>query len=304
MNKEFENNLDYDVVGEKFFMFGDKNSTNRTLDRAFAISNEQLPDIFEKLNLTGKKVATVGSSGDQTLNAILQGCKDITIIDGNPYAKAFMEYKLAMIKTFDFQTFNELFAKPQMFNWRIYAKISHHLSPDTRQFWDTLMLEQNEMEKHEFPTEKSISNKMLIIDHRDKLSLFYRDEENYKELQSILNSNTVNFKYISAEFLEFPEALKEKYDLIYLSNIYFYIKPEDFTIVANKLYNYRLNNGGKMIANYEFDSPLQNAPKKLGKHKLELEEVTRRIHGEEIKDTVWIINKDKQTQKDTNLGRE
>ena len=304
MNKEFENNLDYDVVGEKFFMFGDKNSTNRTLDRAFAISNEQLPDIFGRLNLTGKKVATVGSSGDQTLNAILQGCKDITIIDGNPYAKAFMEYKLAMIKTFDFQTFNKLFAKPQMFNWRIYAKISHHLSPDTKQFWDNMMLEQNEPETHTFPSEKSVANRMLIIDHRDKHSLFYKDEQTYNKLQALLNKNDIKFKYISAEFKEFPEALTEKYDLIFLSNIYFYIKPEEFEVVANKLYNYRLASGGKMVVNYEFDASLSNAPKTLGEHKLELKEVTRRIHGEEIKDTVWIINKDKQTQKDTNLGRE
>lgn len=302
MKKEYQNNPDYNPAGERFYMFGEKNSTNRTLDRAFAISNEQLPDIFGELNLKGKKMATVGSSGDQTFNAILQGCTDITIIDGNPYARAFMEYKLAMIKTFNFEKFNDLFVKPKMFNWRVYAKISHHLSPNAQIFWDSLMLELNEPEAHAFPSEKSVTNRMLIIDHTTRHSLFYTDAKTYNQLQNTLNNTNINFKYINAEFKEFPEALKEKFDLIYLSNVYFYIDPEEFNVIANKLYNYRLKSGGKMVVNYEFnthDSKDHESPKTMGNLPIETKNVTRNSFREICTDTVWIINKPKSKTKES-----
>ena len=50
---------------------------------------DKLRDIenITNLNLKNKSVLTVGSSGDQALNAILSGAKDITIIDANIFTK-------------------------------------------------------------------------------------------------------------------------------------------------------------------------------------------------------------------------
>ena len=303
MNNNYDNNPDFDIVGEKFFyphLY--LNANNYTLNKAFAISNEQLPDVFKNLNLKGKKMLTVGASGDQALNAILKGSKDITIIDGNIYARAFVEYKLAVIKTFNFETFNDLFVKPRMFNWKVYAKISHLLSPQTRNFWDSFMLEQNE-DYSNFPSEKSITNKMLLFDHRDRYSLFYKNEKVYNKLQQLLNANDISFKFINAEFKEFPEALKEKYDYIFLSNIHYYVSKEEFESVVDKLYNYKLNNAGKMVVNYGFDSTKEEAPKTIKNHKIETQEVTRWRDGENITDTLWIISKDKKIKKETDLSK-
>ena len=57
-----------DIVLEKFYrpdIYANKE--NGTLTKAFAISNEQLPEIFEPLNLSGKKVpqATLTPDGNQ-----------------------------------------------------------------------------------------------------------------------------------------------------------------------------------------------------------------------------------------------
>ena len=82
--KELNDNLEISLAYEKLFMpefFSIEN--NYTLDKAFAISNEKLDEVFKHIDLKGKSVLTVGSSGDQALNCILNGSKDITIIDAN-----------------------------------------------------------------------------------------------------------------------------------------------------------------------------------------------------------------------------
>lgn len=287
------NNNDYDLVYEKLFnpeIYEDEN--NYTLNKAFAISNEKLPDVFNGLDLKNKSVLTVGSSGDQALNAILKGCKNVTIIDANIYTEPFVEYKLALIKTFDFKTFNDLFIKPRAFNWKVYAKISHNLSPKTRQFWDSLMLDlTSNAEWGEF-TEKDITSKMLMIDHSDRHSVFYKDEKMYNLLQSMLNDKNTKINFVNAEFQEFPNVLQEKYDLIYLSNIYDYYRKNEvaFIKVVNELYKNNTKPKGKIFANYDFDGHTKITPKTLGGHNLETQKIKRWSEGETCTDTLWIIN--------------
>ena len=291
---EFIQNPDFDIALEKFFrpeIYVNKN--NGTLTKAFAISNEQLPDIFNHLNLTDKKIVTVGSSGDQAFNAILSGCKDCTIIDGNSYAKPLIEYKIALIKTFDFQTFNNLFLNSKMFDWKVYAKISHNLSKTSQQFWDTIMLELSENPNLSEITPNKIPKRMFIYNNDDKHSEFYKKVEIYNKLKDILNKNDIKFNFINAELKEFPTTLTDKYDLIFLSNIYFYYKEniEEFKQIINSLYFNQLNNGGKMVINYEFDTNCDILLKTFAGHKLETLEVTRKFKHTNIQDTVWIINK-------------
>ena len=68
-------------------------------------ANEKLNAYFKDLNLKGSRIATVGSSGDQVLNAIFYGAKDITLIDANIFTRAYFEYKTAMIKNLNFDEF-------------------------------------------------------------------------------------------------------------------------------------------------------------------------------------------------------
>ena len=114
--KGYLNDFDCDIAGEKLFLpeFYNNNE-NYTTNQAFAISNEMLPEIFKNLNLKDKNVLTVGSSGDQALNAILHGAKDITIIDANIFTQYFIEYKIAVIKTYNFNDFDNLFIKQDFF---------------------------------------------------------------------------------------------------------------------------------------------------------------------------------------------
>ena len=70
--------------------------------QAYLFSNENLKEYFSKFNFNGKSVATVGSSGDQALNAVYYGSNRVVVIDGNPLSKSFIELKIAAIKNLDF----------------------------------------------------------------------------------------------------------------------------------------------------------------------------------------------------------
>lgn len=302
MEEKQTNGVVYDFAYEKLFMphfYSDE--TNYTLGKAFAISNEALGDFFHGINLRGKKVLTVGSSGDQLINAILCGSKDVTLIDGNVYARPFVEYKLAMIKVFDFDTFDDLFIKQEAFEWQTYAKISHLLSPQVQQFWDSLMLDQNfEPVWGDFGA-KTVKENMLIVDHRDRHSGFYKDKKVYDTLQKLLNSGDVKIEYITADFADFPKILNQKYDFVYLSNIYDYFDGEEkkslFSKTVEQLYAKNLKNGGNLVVNYEFNEKSENCPKKFGRHKVYHKQLKRYCDGEYTTDTTWTIKKGGKPEK-------
>lgn len=286
---------DFDFTYEKLFMpenYSDK--SNYTIDKAFAISNEHSEHLFKPFNLKGKKVLTVGSSGDQALNVILKGSKDITIIDANIFTRPFIEYKFAVIKTFDYKTFSKIFIKPEFFSWKVYSKISHLLSKNVQTFFDTLMLDLSEDNySNEFNARK-LKEKMLFVDHRDRHSSFYKNELTYNKLQTLLNKTDVNISFITAELQKFPNVLKSKYDIIYLSNIFDYYKGSKaplFEKVLNKIYQNNLATNGKLFANYSFCEKIEDSPKQISGLKINHLKINRFLDGEMNQDIAWIVEK-------------
>ena len=293
--KKYIDNLDYNLAYEKLFMpdvYSD--DSNYTLNKAYAISNEQLYEVFKSFKLNGKKVLTVGSSGDQALNAILKGSKNVTIIDANIFSRPFIEYKLAVIKTYNYDSFSDIFIKSDFFNWQVYAKISHLLSKNVRAFWDSLILDIDENNYGYDFSGKTIKEKMLYIDHRDRYSSFYKSKIAYTKLQSLLNSSDIQISFITAELQEFPIVLKDYYDMIYLSNIFDYYKGDKailFEETLEKLYNNNLNNNGIIVANYGFNQTIKNAPTQIINHAVEHLEISRFLDGQTNQDVAWIIRK-------------
>ena len=106
------NNTTYDTLTHRIFCETLERLTHNddhTAERCYISSNEYLSEYMEKMDLTNKKVATVGSSSDQFFNALLQGSKDITIIDANPYTRAFVEYKMALFANLNFEEMNKYY---------------------------------------------------------------------------------------------------------------------------------------------------------------------------------------------------
>jgi len=242
---EYLNNPDYNTALEAVRLPSYKTFINSAVTSVYPYSNEHLRQLFANLNVYGKSVATVGSSGDQAFNAIYYGADKVTIIDACITAEPYIELKKAAILNFDFETFNKFMTGENIFNPQWYAKISHDLNDSAKMFWDNLFLEGEEA-CHMEPLTYLKSTVLQKIG-----SAFYDNPENYQRLQSLLKGK--NFEYIQAEFGDFPQMLREKYDLILLSNINTYSEREMFFEVVGKLEKYNLNDGGAIQIHYIFD---------------------------------------------------
>ena len=230
---------------------------DQTAERCYISSNEYLSEYMCYIDFKNKKLATVGTSGDQFFNALLLGCKDATIIDANPYARVFVEYKIGLIKNLDFKTFSSLIKNSNMFHWSTYAKISHSLSQESKLFWDTLMLEEEDQVSDLI--DQFDQNKLARqLTHREAVffSDFYNEEETYLRLQHLLRKGNYRLKFLTADLHDFPEVLNGKYDIIMLSNIFCYHEYGEaryrFEQTVEKLYNNNLNDGGTIQVQYNY----------------------------------------------------
>lgn len=248
----------YDTLTHRIFIKTLERLTkydDHTAERCYLSSNEHLSEYMKDMDLTNKKVATVGSSGDQFFQSLLQGSRDITIIDANPYIKVFIEYKRALLMNLDFDEFFETLRTNRIFHWKTYAKISHNLSTYAKRFWDTLMLEQEDVDDYNKFNMYHIAEQIL---HPQALLMcdFYNKENCYDRLQNILRNEHYVVKFKTADIFNFPKVLKEKYDLIMLSNIFGYHSLDEdkrkFEEAVNKLYRKNLNAGGSIQMQYSY----------------------------------------------------
>ena len=71
----------------------------------YPFTTEDISSYFEYLEFDQTSVLTVGSSGDQALNAILSGAKEVTLYDLNPDTQEFVESKVDMLLNSSYQDF-------------------------------------------------------------------------------------------------------------------------------------------------------------------------------------------------------
>lgn len=250
-DREYIGNSDYCIPLGRIILeengYRNRTTINCTADRLYSFSNENIFDYLKKYDLKGKKIATVGSSGDQVFNAIMLGANDITFIDANPVARYYVELKIAAIKNLTFEEMLNYFTNENILNYKYYAKISHDLSKDAQIFWDSLMLEidkGNRFDIHENLFHSPFSYGQMANSYLQNIS-------NFHKLKKLLDN--VDIKFIWEEFRQFTDALgDEKFDYILLSNVCDYVASGAFNKITAKLYNNNLNNGGAIQINYNF----------------------------------------------------
>ena len=80
INKECSNKIE---LAQKVIDSDLENGFNKL----YSFTTENIKDYISSFDLNNKSLLTVGSSADQAINAILNGCKDVTIMDINPFVK-------------------------------------------------------------------------------------------------------------------------------------------------------------------------------------------------------------------------
>ena len=165
--------------------------------RIYTFTTENISDYLKHFELKNKSLLTVGSSGDQVLNAFYHGARDITLYDINPYAKYYTYLKIAAILSLTYQEFKAFFFKhgekryynKYMFTKELYNKLSSTLrllDYESFLFFDELFnsFSVDEIRSSLF-NDDEVRNKVI-----KGFNIYLRDEESYNKLKSIIGHFT------------------------------------------------------------------------------------------------------------------
>ena len=253
MNKELE---------EALYTAKERCEGNIILDEAsmngfeeiYPFTTENIAGYIDYFDLQDKSLLTVGSSGDQIINAAFRGAKDITLLDINPYAKYYYYLKAAGILELNLTDFNEFFRYndyPKVFkyNKKVFDKASYKklkstlksLDNDSYLFWDELF----DMYQPDHIRFSLFSNDEYGTSILGKSNLYLQSENTYDETKTKL-------KELRPEFINediFKSNLTKNYDNIWLSNIACYLYQDKIKGMTDKFAD-KLAVDGKLLISY------------------------------------------------------
>ena len=227
---------------------------NKGFSQIYPFATENISGYIDKFDLKDKSLLTVGSSGDQVINAILYGCKKISVLDINPYTKFYYYLKIASIldlNLHEFMTFLRFKRYPStfkdnkdVFNSQLYNKIKttlRNLDYESYLFWDELFQSFNPID---------IRNNLFSLDEDHnriitKSNPYLQNQDSYEQVRNKLK--TISPTFIIEDL--FKVELQEKYDNIWLSNIGTYLSRHFVKIMTDKLAK-SLNNNGQLLISY------------------------------------------------------
>lgn len=211
VKKDFEmaQNL---IEGNRYDWFGSVFNSYSTI---YPSTNERISSRLYKSLLKGKeKILSVIGSGDQILNSILLGSKDITGFDISRFTGYYLKLKIAALKTLNYKEYISFFEcdNKNRFSKKLYDRIINVLERDTEYFWSNIFsrydTETLEYCKLFAPIEgKSLKRNNIYLESRRKYDL----------LKS--NINDIDFNIIYGDIFWIVHSLEGKYDLVNLSNI-------------------------------------------------------------------------------------
>ena len=238
----------------------DDGSQKNCFYKIYPFTTENISGYINEFDLRDKSLLTVGSSGDQAINSILNGCKDVSILDINPYAKFYYYLKVAGIISLDLEEFMNFFRfkdypgvfknNNDVFNKNLYIKLKstlRSLDYESYLFWDELFYEFNAID---------IRNNLFSLDE-DRTSVISGCNS---YLQSTVLYETVKnkVKNIIPTFVNgdlFKIDLQGKYDNIWLSNIGTYLSRHFVKIMTDKM-SQSLNQGGSLLISYLYKTTI------------------------------------------------
>ena len=165
---------------------------------------------------------TVCASGDQVINAIIYGAKNIDTFDINYLAKHALILKLSAIQCLNSSEIIKLFTT---YNQKLLEKVISNTNPLVQQFWESIFKEYRQDIVGEFFGEYTISEQ-TIYDINP-----YLIPTNLEQVKSLLGN--VNINFIESDLYSLPQHLKNTYDAINLSNIYEYLNFDTQVNIEN-----------------------------------------------------------------------
>lgn len=226
--------------------------------RIYPFTTENINGYIDLFPLKNKSLLTVGSSGDQVLNAILKGCQDINVLDINPYTKYYYYLKVAGIISLDYDDFLEFFRfkdypevfkdNYNVFNQNLYrniAPILKKIDKESYLFWNHLFTSFSARDIRRYLFQMDEDRNETIIG----CNLYLKSKTNYDILKSIVAKVKPNFINNSI----FQYHFSKNYDNIWLSNIGAYLDIGEIQKITTLAKN-GLSSSGNLMVSYLYDT--------------------------------------------------
>ncbi len=219
----------------------------------YPFTTENISGYINYFDLKDKSLLTVGSSGDQLINAILFDAKKVTLFDTNPYSKFYIYLKIAAIlelKREELLNFLRYHDYPRycqdnknVFKKEIYKRLKgilRILDYESYLVWDELMetIDPIEIRKNLFYYSDEEQTEVIIGSNP-----YLQSEIAYQETKEKLKKAKIKFQI--GDIIN--DSLEETYDNIWLSNIATHLIDADSIqkMVNNAIAS--LNKNGKLL---------------------------------------------------------
>jgi len=226
--------------------------------RLYPFTTENIFGYIKEFDLENKSLLTVGSSGDQIINAVLYDCKDITLIDISPFSRFYFYLKFSAIITLNYNDFLNFFCykdytkfcedNKDVFNINCFHQLKSTLrllDYESYLFWDELFTCYNgeKIRKYLFSHDEY---RFKIL---KEINPYIHTEENYYITRKKLKKTIPTFIIENI----FETNLTRNYDNIWLSNLAAYNSIENFKKLIDVISN-NLNDNGKLLVSYLYET--------------------------------------------------
>ena len=221
-----------------------KYSFFRNFSKIYPFTTENIDGYIDYFNLKDKSLLTVGSSGDQVLNAIYKDCQDITLVDVCSFSKEFYELKKSAILTLTKDEYLQFFTlkKDSSFSNNLYKQIEEALvDEESYEFWNELFTTY----PNRIIRERLFADDEYQVEDIQKINPYLKSKESYTEVQDKIKKVEPTFIIGDIRRTEYDR----KFDNIWLSNIFDYLgRNINYETIEN--IRKQVNNNGKILYYY------------------------------------------------------
>lgn len=231
----------------------------------YTFTTENLSGYLKQMQIKDKKVLTVTASGDQLINLALCGAYSISNFDSNKNAYYITMLKIAALKALTYEEFVSYFTScddkvidrlgtllvpievnenRDYLSYDLYLKIRSYLSSDVVCYFDSLYHEYNNSGAN-----LNASGLFFNTSRRDAIdnNIYLANDNNYYKAREQMEKISYNFYCCDVYQIH---RIPEKYDIVFLSNIYDYVTKEKYTDnVDNSIYIQYVKEGLNDILN-------------------------------------------------------
>ena len=219
------------VVSRVKYNFGDKDPFHNT-SAIYKISNERIQD-YHKFLTNKKRMLSVIASGDQILCGILEGTKEIDAFDISRFPKYFLFLKIAAIQALGREEYIDFFygacGRDEVYE-DMYDSTRVYLEDEVLDFWDGLL---NFFEWKEVYNSTLFSSETYIPATAINQNKYLQSDEEYNKLRKVIGSVTIRSH--EGDILDIASTFNVPYDIVYLSNIVYYVNKERYKKAVEEL---------------------------------------------------------------------